>query len=54
MELIYIKVEVTFSHGKSKQTQLEEVNQDLVQSQSYHLQVRDSTALPACFSVLFS
>lgn len=54
MELVYIKIEVTFSSEKSKQTELEEVTQGLIQAQFDHLQVRDFTALPACSSVLFS
>lgn len=46
MELFYIKVEVTSSHDeKSKQTQLGEVTQGLVQSRFDHLQIRDSTSL---------
>lgn len=58
MELVYIKVEVTFSQDeKSQQIQLEKVTQGLIQSSFDYLQVRDSTdstALPTCSSVLSS
>lgn len=56
MELVYIKEEITYCHEKSKQTQLEEVTQGLVQPQFDHLQVRyhSFASLIQCFIFLMA